>query len=85
MGGMMTGGAGMGAMMLWSPVAIFGLLAAAGGAVAWALHAGGHHPDTRTPEPPRQGDAIRILERRYAQGLIDDTEFARRMEVLTAE
>lgn len=49
--------------------------------VVWAVRSSFHHDRPSVTAPPRP-DADRVLAERYARGEIDESEFARRREVL---
>ena len=75
-----NGGWGVGGWLLMSlmMVLVFGLPIAL---VVWAVRSDSHHDEPSVTTPPRP-DADQVLAERFARGEIDETEFARRQEVL---
>ena len=66
---MMYAGSGMASMMFFGAVVWLGLVGLAGWALGWYLH--------NATKPPRvdRESPLEILERRYAEGAINDADF----------
>jgi putative membrane protein len=51
--------------------------------VAWAIIASTNRRDTTTKQGDDSSDAMSVLDRRYASGDIDESEYQRRRHLLT--